>query len=110
MSDSNPNLVLLNVSNLYARNGRVINMQDGTQLLVRTPLVWVAGDEDSYYKIKSGDTLDLITYKYYGGVVDDPEHLWWLLADANNIFNPMDISYLIGAEILIPNIANLPTA
>jgi hypothetical protein len=43
---------------------------------------------DQYYEVESGyaNRLDLISYKVYRTV-----HLWWIIAMANDILNPLDI-------------------
>lgn len=57
---------------------------------------------DAWHTVKAGDKIDSIAQNYYGD-----SQLWWAICDANNISNPIDLSGLIGTNILIPNLNNL---
>lgn len=59
-------------------------------------------DEDLYYTVREGDRLDLISYRYYR------EPRWfWVIANYNNIKNPMNLVSCIGKEIRLPSKAVL---
>jgi hypothetical protein len=86
------------------RNGEIQVFENGDKLLQR-PLIKVeASLTDSYYKVKDLDNLPLIAYKSYEGTIENASKYWWVIADANNIENPLDLSKLVGKSILIPNI------
>lgn len=95
----------LPVSNMFA-NGRMIVFDDGTGKLARDPITYTPTEPDDYYTVKKDDVLTRIAYKYYKSKVDLPSHYWWIIADANNIRNPLDLSSYVGKEIVIPNILN----
>ena len=54
-------------------------------------------ENDRYYQVESGDKnrLDLIAYKYY-----NKANLWWVIALANDIRNPLEIE--VGEILRIP--------
>lgn len=93
-------------NNLYAA-GYIVALQDNEGLLLRKPLELKGSEQDVYYTVKQGDMLDAIAWKQYANVVEDASKYWWVIADANSIQNPLDIEYLIGQNILIPNILNV---
>lgn len=53
-------------------------------------------DTDSYHVVAEGERLDLLSYRYYA----DPA-LWWVIADANDIKNPLRIE--VGKRLRIPS-------
>lgn len=93
-------------NNLY-RTGQVILFTDGEAVLTRDVLSIEATEEDKYHPVVHLDTLDKLAYKYYSGTVEDASKFWWVIADANNIENPLDISAYVGINLLIPNIINV---
>jgi hypothetical protein len=98
--------IVLPSSNMFA-NGRQIVFADGTQKLVRDKITYEPIEPDEYYTVKIDDVITGIAYqKYKDKGVDKPSHYWWIIADANNIRNPLDLSKYIGKEIIIPNILN----
>lgn len=98
--------VTLRGNNLY-RNGSIIQFEDGEQLLIREPLQIAGTIRDNYHTVLRTDRLDILAYKFYSSFVEDSSKYWWVIADANNITNPLDLSLLIGKEILIPNILTI---
>lgn len=92
-------------NNLYAA-GYLIEFNTSEGLLLRDKVVVDGSIEDQYYVVQLEDRLDLLAWKFYGNIVDDASKYWWLLADANNIHNPLDLSEFVGKSILIPNILN----
>lgn len=93
-------------NNVY-RNGKALRFDNGENLLVRQPLAIQGSEEDNYYTVKEGDSLLLIAYNHYRSRVKSGERYWWIIADANNIENPLDIEHLVGQEILVPNILSV---
>lgn len=97
----------LRENNLY-RNGRVIEFpEQGESILQRKLIKYTAQESDQYYTVKKEDRLDIIAYKAYKDIVEDSSKYWWVIADVNNIMNPLDIDDLVGKEILIPDILNV---
>ena len=98
----------VNDNNLYG-NGRLIVMDDGSneELLRREKLSIIGDERDRYHTVKEYDRLDTIAYKYYKNIAEDSSKYWWLIADANNIMNPFDLSEYVGTEILVPDLARI---
>lgn len=99
-------------SNLY-QNGRIIDFGDGEQLLIRDTLEVKQDQTDNYITPKTDDELRLLSYNAYKDVVANSDHYWWLLADRNNVFNPLEPNMIVGdgelapisdLEIVLPNI------
>ena len=59
---------------------------------------------DIIYKIRSNDRLDRIAQEHYGQVTSDAYRYWYLIADANGIATPFDLSDYVGKDIFIPNL------
>lgn len=99
-------------SNLY-QNGRIIDLGGGEQLLIRDTLEVKQDQTDSYYRPNSDDEVRLLAYSFFKDIVQNADHYWWLIADRNNIFNPLEPDMIINdgelvdiasVEIVIPNI------
>jgi len=97
------NLIEVSQSNLY-QNGTIIIFDNGEKELVRDRVEWKGSVNDTYYRVRQNDFIDLIAYNVYKDLVENPEFYWWLIADANDIENSLDISEFVGQEILIPDI------
>ena len=95
--------LVLRVNNLY-RNGEIIAFDNGELALTRSQLEIEGTLQDEYYTVLAKDELTLIAYNKYNKFVEDASKFWWVIADANSINNPLDLSDLVGQEILIPNI------
>ena len=93
------------LSNAYA-DGRVVVYSDGTKALIRDKVQWKAQEGDWFYTVRERDFLRGIAAKEYKGMVEEPAEWWWLIADANDIENPLYLADLVGTEILIPNVRN----
>lgn len=96
--------VRLDESSMY---GRYVIFHDNSAVLIRSIIDYVPNERDSYHNIRHGDRLTSIAYQFYKNVVLYPQRYWWVIADANPIIKiPMDLSSLVGQEIIIPNIIN----
>lgn len=93
-------------NNLY-RNGFILVFDDGEELLLRDYIKVFKSDGDRYHTVTSIDRIDLLAYEYYKDIVADASKFWWVLADANEILEPLDLSALTGKDIIIPNIINV---
>ena len=98
-------IVTTGVNDLYITGYIYDFPKDGESLLLRDKLEFEGDEEDSYHEVTGGDRLDLIAYNAYKNIpnVVSPSKLWWVIADANNIHNPFDLSAYIGKELLVPN-------
>lgn len=101
----NNQVIRLRDDNPYA-NGRINAYADGTAELDRDFPEYNGGEGDQYYTVKIGDELDEIAYRYYKNKLENAQRYWYVLADVNNIENPLDISDWVGRNIVIPDILN----
>ncbi len=99
---NNQRLELLE-SNLYAK-GSLVQFNDDVQELERDSVTWEGDISDIHYTVMYDDTIDKIAWKFYKDVVEFPERYWWVIADANGIENPLDLTDVIGKDIVIPNL------
>ena len=98
--------VILGGNSVY-RNGDVALFSDNEGLLIRDTVNFVGATEDVYHTVKTLDRIDLLAYNYYKNRIEDASKFWWVIADANNIENPLDLTSLVGQNILIPNILDV---
>ena len=99
-------------SDLY-QNGKVIEFDNGEQLLIRDTLPVKQELGDSYVSPKDGGQLPLQAFAAYADLVENANQYWWLLADRNNVFDPLEVNLvddnaelteIQDTEIVIPNI------
>jgi hypothetical protein len=88
-------------SDLY-QNGRIIQLDGGEELLYRTPLPPKQEQTDNYIAPKTGDELNLLAYYAYKDIVKNANQYWWLLADRNEVFNPLALNVIVGDGELLP--------
>jgi hypothetical protein len=91
------------LSNLY-KNAILYDLGDNEYLLERQNIVIPDSIDVIYHKVLAYDRIDLIAYKYYGNKTADSSNYWWVIADANLIDNPLDLSDYVGKEIIIPDL------
>lgn len=97
----------LELHDMY-RNGELLDFpSDGEQMLVREPITFPEQINKLYYRVKKGDRLDQIAYRFYNQRIEDSAKFWWVIADANLIYDPMDLSEYLGQEIIIPEITTV---
>lgn len=85
-------------------NGQIIQFEDSTQLLEREPIEYVPSERDQRHVVQGGDRLTFLAWKYYTPIAGDNAPKYWkYIADANQIFNPLDLSEYVGKEIIIPD-------
>lgn len=104
--------IQLKQSDLY-QNGQIIQLNDDEQLLLRETLPVKQEEGDSYIEPKEGAELNLLAFYAYEQVVDNANQYWWLIADRNNVFNPLAPNMVVGdgdlveiwdVEVVLPNI------
>ena len=88
-------------NNLYS-NGYLTALSDGAVVLERKPLRIIPQEQDAWHIVEQEDMLDELAHRYYSDTVDDASKLWWMIADANGLSNPLDLSNNIGTLLLIP--------
>ena len=104
--------LLLRDDNPYA-GGTLVVREDGTAELSAVAGAYVPGPGDRVHpELKREDALDALAYHYYRDEVPDADRYWWVLARANNIDNPLDLTAYVGRRLLIPDLIryNLLTA
>ena len=96
--------IRLRKNNVYA-NGRIIDFDDGEQLLLRSFNFSIdMFEEFDYHTVVDDETLSDIAFRKYRFKVKDPSKYWYVIADVNEIHDPLDISEYVGSSIVIPNI------
>lgn len=93
----------LSDNNLY-RNGEVHTYADGESVLIRKKLLLEPTVFDEYHVVTEMDRIDKLAHTKYKDKVTDASKYWWVIADANDIKNPFDLSEYVGRQILIPDI------
>jgi len=94
----------LSSENPYAETGYIQLNKDQTMSLERERLRYVPSRNDRVHTVKAGEMLDGIAFQYYKGVANG-ERYYWLIGDANDsILNPLDLSDLVGSDIIIPDL------
>ena len=78
-------------------SGYRIYYKEGDESLQRSMIIHKEDLNDTIYTIKEGDTITSISYRFY----NEPLY-WFIIADVNNIENPLELT--IGNNIIIPNI------
>ena len=82
--------------NLYDR-GFLVHYDDGTSSLHRTPINYIPSVADEYHTITEDETLMEIAQAKLGS-----QHLWYLLADINDIEDIFSLT--LGDVIVIPSL------
>ncbi len=94
-------------TNLYALGYILDFPSEGESVLLRDIQTFEATDGDQFHSMISNERLDLIAYQYYGDQIERATELWWVIADANGIMNPLDLRNFVGKELRIPNIQSV---
>lgn len=87
---------------LYS-NGFIEEFSDGSRYLERNEISYDGNSTDRIHTVKETDTLTRLAHSYYRDTLANAHQYWWILADANDITNPMDLTDYIGSEIVIPD-------
>lgn len=85
-------------------DAKLIEFSDGDSILEREPITYTNSINDRYHTVNIEDQLDAIAYKYWNKIVANSEFYWWVIAEVNEIENPLDISDYVGKKLLIPDI------
>ena len=93
-------------NNLY-RNGKLIEVAPDELILLRDRIDIEPTENDSYHTVVKRDRIDLLAYKFYKDIVEDSSKYWWVIADANSIHNPIDLTEFVGTDIRIPDLLNV---
>lgn len=97
----------LRTNNPYA-NGIIEEYENGDQSLIRELITFdIDSIDNEYHIVTYEDRLDLLAFRFYRRKVQDASKYWWVIADSNNISNPLDLSELVGTRIVIPDIAKI---
>lgn len=90
-------------SSPYAGNALEITFKDGQKHLARRKLVHTPALDDDYHILTEHDTLGDLAFRYYG----DAKY-WWVIADINDIDNPLILPY--AETVIIPKLNNISYA
>lgn len=71
--------------------------------LTRKKLSIYPSVNDRWHIVTEGDKIDALAWRYYKAFVKDADKLGWILADANNVSKPFDLSIYAGRFFLIPD-------
>lgn len=82
-------------SDLYSK-GFVLTYEEGDTSLERDKIQYKSDTGDAIHVFIEGESLTMISYRYYGEPV-----YWYLIADINEIENPLFIEP--GTQLIIPN-------
>jgi len=69
---------------------------DGESLSLRQPVDATPRYDDRFHTVMEGDRIDLLAYRYL-----QDARLWWIIADYNDIFFPLELP--VGEIIRIPS-------
>lgn len=78
-------------------NSYGLNYNDGDTSLERIPFTYTSSENDIYHTVIEGETIQSIAYRYYRD-----SGLWYVIADANSIYNPFE-ELKEGLQLIIPN-------
>lgn len=89
----------LNVNNPYAK-GYIVNLDEDKQILKRVKAVYdPLVNKDKSHILRDNEKIWDIAYGFYTN-----SKLWYKIADANNIFNPLELT--TNTQLLIPDLDN----
>lgn len=94
--------LVLKTDSPYA-DGSLITLPNKNIILNRKPISYIPNINDERHTVIQGETLTGIAYRKYRTKTEHPAKYWWIIADANGILNPLDLTDLIGYEIVIPD-------
>lgn len=83
-------------NHLYQTTGFTVNYKEGDSSLQREKIVFLVSAEDKLHIVMDEDNLTQLAYRYYGNPI-----LWYIIADANNIENPFELT--TGESLQIPS-------
>ena len=89
--------------NLF-QTGQIEQFSDGSEILTREQLKYVATGKEKLHIVKQGETIRGLAFLYYKNMSSEPQNWWWLIADVNRIENPLFLSEIIGLTITIPDL------
>jgi len=95
--------IRLHESNLYA-GGSLTIFDDGRRILEVKERKLTKNLNFQMHLVVAGDDLTILANKYYGSLVPKAKNYWHIIADANNIEKPWQLSEYIGSEIIIPDV------
>jgi hypothetical protein len=85
-------------------NGEIYEYADSTVELVAPAYPTIVNPKFLAHQVVDGEDLTTIAFKYYGKIVDDASKYWFVIAEANTIDFPLDLTDFIGKSIIIPDI------
>ena len=92
--------------NVYS-NATIISYTNTEHILQRQPISIAQNNRSRQHVVKQGETLDLIAWQYYQAESQNASALWWVIAEANEIVDSLNIAHLTGETIIIPNLSDV---
>lgn len=83
--------------------GSVSLFTDGTYTMDAGDFNYLKSDKDRYYTTQDNENLSAIAFQAYGD-----SKLWWIIAKANNVFDPFTLD--AGTTLLIPSLNHIQIA
>ena len=94
-------------SNPYDKTGYFVLLPTGEKLLLRRRIKWIPQESDKIHILLAGEMLDMLAQRYYSNLRQNAQYYYWLIADANDIVNPLSLDGYVGKAIIIPDITKL---
>ena len=88
---------MANDNDVWQATGFYINYPEGDTSLEREKISFKIGIDDKIHTLIEDDTITELANRYYG----DPQ-LWYIIADVNDIENPLELETGIGLQIPSP--------
>ena len=83
-------------NHLYQATGFTVNYKEGDRSSQRERINFLVSADDKLHTIIDDDNLTQLAYRYYGDPI-----LWYIIADANDIENPFELT--TGGTLQIPS-------
>ena len=95
--------ITLKNDNLF-QTGQLEQFADGTEMLTRKRLEYIRTGKERIHTVKQGETIRGIAFDRYKNITAEPQNWWWLIADVNEIENPLFLAEIVGKQIIIPDL------
>tara|TARA_R110001599_G_scaffold305781_1_gene512171 strand:+ start:145 stop:456 length:312 start_codon:yes stop_codon:yes gene_type:complete len=93
--------IALRPDNPYS-TGSIESFEDNQPILVREKILYKPAEDDDFHLVIQGEDLTTISFKWY-----ESSKYYWVLADVNNIENPLDLTGITG--LVIPSLDRTKT-
>lgn len=77
--------------------GFLVKLADDERALYRNRIKHLPSPNDIYHTVTYADRIDILAFNYYKN-----SKYWWVIADVNDLLNPLDLE--VGQSLIIPDI------